>query len=190
MVWKACSDGAGAHFRPSFSSQLHVEIINPSSGGSMDHSGKACIHRGKVIYADSIRKPVAEICSLILHVIHLDVMLVKYEAFPPYGNENTAFLPSFHFLCVSKHKNSQEIFSHPSVLKGFTSSSEMAQVVSETGIVLPLMLLEPGIPQQRSDQLLNGEFQALSPYHYVSRDSKADTLNSPATWIHMHNIPV
>lgn len=80
MVWKACSDGAGAHFRPSFSLQQCVEIINPSSGGSVDHSEKACIHRGKVIYANSIRKPVPKVCSLILHVMqsYLDVMLVKY----------------------------------------------------------------------------------------------------------------
>lgn len=47
MVEKACSDGSGACFRPSLCSQQSVVIINPSTGESVDHSGKACIHQGE-----------------------------------------------------------------------------------------------------------------------------------------------
>lgn len=75
------------------------------------------------------------------------------KLFPLTEMKTLHFYLTPHFPYVSKDRSSQEIFSQPSVLIGFTSSREMAQAASETGIVLHLMLLEPGVPQQRSDQL-------------------------------------
>ena len=77
--------------------------------------GKPLSVRGKVTHTTSAGKPVPEVNSLILHVIHLDFMLVKHQAvLPPYRNDNTELPPYFHIPCVSTHKNSQGILSHPS----------------------------------------------------------------------------
>lgn len=101
--------------RPNFCSWLKcIVIVKPSSGGSVGHGGKACI-RGTVTHTTLAGKLIPEVSSLILHVVHLDFMLVKHGAvIPPYRSENTAFSPYFHIPCVSIHKNSQDILRHPS----------------------------------------------------------------------------
>lgn len=72
--------------------------------------GKPVSIREKIVYAESIRKPVPEVCSLILHVIHSDFMLVKYEALPSHRNENIAFLPySSLSLCFKRQKFTRNI---------------------------------------------------------------------------------
>lgn len=43
--------------------------------------------------------------------------------------------------------------------------------------------------KRSSSRDLDGDIQALSPYHYASRHNKANTLKSPATQISVYHLP-